>query len=301
LNGSLTPFSINDTVAINETQGPLSYNVVVTDANGCSAKSPNYVFNYIPGVSKPIITSTPSEKNCDGTLTLTSSSSTGNFWYNGATTQSITINKTERAWVRVESSNGCKNTSDTTWFEATEGTSIELTYKVSEFYNAQFNISEFGGKDGSIDITTTGGVSPITYAWTDSTGTFNFAGEDLNTLGEGTYFITVNDKYGCKVSDTIRLKAPFEFKLPSGISPNGDGNYDVFIIGSIEKFPNNKVRIYNRWGGIIFTVEGYNNLDKVWKGTNDNDEPLPEGTYYVVVTFPDGKSESLNKYVDLKR
>ena len=32
------------------------------------------------------------------------------------------------------------------------------------------------------------------------------------------------------------------------VTPNGDGTNDVLIIGNIQDFPNNTVRIYNRWG-----------------------------------------------------
>ncbi|TNE97853.1 MAG: hypothetical protein EP322_05960, partial [Bacteroidetes bacterium] len=57
--------------------------------------------------------------------------------------------------------------------------------------------------------------------------------------------------------------------------------------------------IYNRWGNIVFETSNYNNE---WEGQNNQNEPLPDGTYYVVLEVDgnDGKIV-LTGYVDLRR
>ena len=38
------------------------------------------------------------------------------------------------------------------------------------------------------------------------------------------------------------------------VTPNGDGLNDVFVIRGIEQFPNNTMRIYNRWGVLVYDL-----------------------------------------------
>ena len=49
-----------------------------------------------------------------------------------------------------------------------------------------------GDGAGAIDITTTGGNMPLTFAWDSGQTT-----EDLTNLSAGTYNLTVTDNYGC--------------------------------------------------------------------------------------------------------
>ncbi len=75
------------------------------------------------------------------------------------------------------------------------------------------------------------------------------------------------------------------------MSPNGDGLNDVFVIRGIEQFPNNTVRIYNRWGVLVFDTRGYGQDDNFFRGesngrvTVDQDRLLPVGTYYYVLEY----------------
>lgn len=68
------------------------------------------------------------------------------------------------------------------------------------------------------------------------------------------------------------------------VSPNGDGNNDSWLIEGIEQFPDNQVIIVDRWGAEIFSANGYNNNEIVWRGENKNGEIVPRGTYYYFVS-----------------
>ena len=68
------------------------------------------------------------------------------------------------------------------------------------------------------------------------------------------------------------------------LTPNDDGLNDFFRILGIESFPNSAVKIYNRWGGLVFQTSAYNNTDNYWEGKyNDEDKKLPVGVYYYVI------------------
>jgi large repetitive protein len=76
-----------------------------------------------------------------------------------------------------------------------------------------------------------------------------------------------------------------EVVLYEGISPNDDGMNDSWIIENIDDYPKNVVRIFNRWGDLVFEQPDYDNESKVWKGNTNRGmtlggEELPNGTYF---------------------
>jgi gliding motility-associated-like protein len=79
-----------------------------------------------------------------------------------------------------------------------------------------------------------------------------------------------------------------EIDMPNAITPNGDGKNDVLKIDGIEKYPNNELVIFNRWGDILYKAKPYLND---WQGVNQSGGELPEGTYYYVLRLNvnDGK------------
>ncbi|MCE7995944.1 MAG: T9SS type B sorting domain-containing protein, partial [Roseivirga sp.] len=89
-------------------------------------------------------------------------------------------------------------------------------------------------------------------------------------------------------------------------SPNGDGINDVLQIRDAEKFPNNKVSIFNRQGNLIFELESYDNRGRGWNGIpnrgllTSGDKIVPNGTYFYVIEPNDG-SETLTGFFVLKR
>ncbi|WP_431158430.1 DUF7507 domain-containing protein, partial [Winogradskyella poriferorum] len=100
----------------------------------------------------------------------------------------------------------------------------------------------------------------------------------------GTDVDTNNDESSASV-DPICLTIYNEF------SPNGDGVNETFVIDCLERFPNNKLEIYNRWGNIVYSKNGYLND---WDGTSngraviEQSNGLPVGTYYYVLDLGDG-------------
>jgi hypothetical protein len=65
------------------------------------------------------------------------------------------------------------------------------------------NVTVFGGSDGKVDATVTGGVSPFTYSWSNGTKT-----EDINGLKKGDYTVTVTDAIGQTATCSSTLTEP---------------------------------------------------------------------------------------------
>lgn len=81
----------------------------------------------------------------------------------------------------------------------------------------------------------------------------------------------------------------------TGFSPNNDGINDNLVIEGIELFPNNELRVFNRWGNQIFFQKGYkNNWNGTWDGTD-----LPDGTYFYILK--DGEGRNYSGFVQMNR
>ena len=74
-----------------------------------------------------------------------------------------------------------------------------------------------------------------------------------------------------------------ELVISHTLTPNGDGINDVWLIGGIEDFPDNKVEIFNRWGDQLYKQSHYNNMNVAWNGTNKKNAFLPDGTYFYIL------------------
>ncbi|BAO76682.1 T9SS C-terminal target domain-containing protein [Winogradskyella sp. PG-2] len=104
-----------------------------------------------------------------------------------------------------------------------------------------------------------------------------------SSLG-GTDVNPGNDE-GNAIVDPICLTIYNEF------SPNGDGVNETFVIDCLERYTNNKLEVYNRWGNIVYSKNRYLND---WDGTSNGravinqSDKLPVGTYYYVLDLGDG-------------
>ena len=91
----------------------------------------------------------------------------------------------------------------------------------------------------------------------------------------------------------------------NAVSPNGDGRHDFLEFKYIEAYPENQVKIFSRWGDIVFEIDGYNNQDNIFTGVANKggNKELPTGTYYytVVLKLPTDKFQTVKGYFELRR
>ena len=101
----------------------------------------------------------------------------------------------------------------------------------------------------------------------------------------------------------ISYKPPY-FEVFNLVTSNQDGLNDYFKIAGIENFPDNNVKIYNRWGVLVYEVDNYGNnsqSENVFKGfsagriTINKGVRLPYGTYYYLIEFK-GENPGSKKY-----
>lgn len=137
-----------------------------------------------------------------------------------------------------------------------------------------------GNQDGTIEALATGGTMPYTFSWPDGS-----AGESISQLSTGIYTLTVTDDNNCLRIEPIVVDVACEaLQFYEVITPNEDGYNDLWVVESIDNFPENNLIIYDRWGRKVFEQKGYAND---WQGTGYDGMPLPFGTYYFVMNLND--------------
>ena len=140
--------------------------------------------------------------------------------------------------------------------------------------------------------------------------------------GDGTITYTPNNGFkgtdsfeyslcnaaGCRTA-TISVRVTSELIIYNGVSIGGSDKNNHFHIEGIENYPNNTVRIYNRWGVKVFEMNGYNNTTKAFKGVSDAratleaSDNLPQGTYYYIIEYVDehNKTQTETGWLYLKK
>ena len=132
---------------------------------------------------------------------------------------------------------------------------------------------------------------------------------NTNFVGIDTFVYEICNTDGVCVSATVTVKVINGLTIYNAINISGNSQNDHFHIGGIENYPNNTVRIFNRWGVKVFDTEGYDNVRNVFKGfsngrvTVEGRENLPQGTYYYIIEYIDenGQKESKVGWLYLKK
>ena len=152
--------------------------------------------------------------------------------------------------------------------------------------------------DVTMEIVNNGGIDGVTI---------NADGQITIPKGapSGTYTIEYKVKsnaYGVekigKVTVTITNDADLEFY--NAISTDEGSQNNGFIIKNIDLYPNNNLKIFNRYGVLVYEKDGYTNTDpfkgiSTGRATVNKDGKLPQGTYYYVLEYTDGQNQKQQK------
>lgn len=135
------------------------------------------------------------------------------------------------------------------------------------------NISCNGANDGSIDITTVGGTTPFTYAWSNGATT-----EDISGLAPGNYSLVITASGGCTASTgIITITEPSVLNAtvtPTNIDCNGANTGSIIITAPT-----------GGYGNYEYTVNGGSNWQSSGSFTG-----LAAGTYDVRIRDADHTS-----------
>jgi len=131
----------------------------------------------------------------------------------------------------------------------------------------------------------------------DCSVTYNAGDEFCERLDSFTYVVC--NPNGCDTATVFIWLECTDIVIFNAVSPNGDGQNDVFFIANIEDYPDSELNIYNRWGNLVYHVIGYKND---WEGTFNNKKELPDGTYYYILELNDPEDQRVFQgYLEIYR
>lgn len=171
-----------------------NYTVQITDANNCisffttTVPAPNALT-----LDNQNIVNASCAGSCDGSVLVTITGGTPPYtysWGSNSTTNLCagTVNLT------VSDNNGCTASFQ---FTINEPPPLSPTLTVT-------SVTCFGGNNGAISISVSGGSGGYSYIWSDP----SCSGTSCNNLTAGTYSITVTDANGCQITVTTAVNQP---------------------------------------------------------------------------------------------
>ena len=155
-----------------------------------------------------------------------------------------------------------------------------VSSEVSWSPDGDYNISCYGGSDGFIKLSITGGSGIYTFSWTGP-NSYTAATKDISGLKAGTYVCTVLDVNGCILMPmpTFTLTEPDALNISADLSSSTYGSFNINCnqgTGSID------VTVTGGSAGNYFYTWTTTNGSGLVNGQEDQDS-LTAGTYHLVV------------------
>jgi gliding motility-associated-like protein len=207
-----------------------TYNVTVTDANGCQALTSASVGQPVVLASTNVVTNVLCNGASTGAINLTATGGTGLYTYAWtgpssftATTEDLTGRPAGAYNVTVTDANGCTTTSSATLTQPTA-----LTASIT----AQANNTCFGAALGSATVTAAGGTSAYTYSWNTSPAQTTAS---ASNLAAGTFIVTVTDANACTTTASATITQPNALTATvnkTNVLCNGAANGTITVTGA---------------------------------------------------------------------
>ncbi len=216
-----------NTASINSL-GAGSYQVTITDANGCSGTASTAVTTPNGPSATQVTTDVTCNGAANGAINVTTTGGTGNITYSWSTsgsTEDLIALSGGTYLLTITDGNNCSFT-----ISATVNEPAQLT--LSETHS---NVLCNGGNDGSIQVSSTGGTLPYTYNSLPTIG---------NNLTAGTYAVTVTDNNSCSTTASVTVTEPTALTAQANVTDASsasatDGSITIAASGGTPNFSYN--------------------------------------------------------------
>jgi len=269
-----------------------TFDVIITDANGCSITQQVVITEPAPAQ----VSATGTLATCgsaDGTATVVPNGGQSPYSYQwnaaaGSQTTATATNLGAGTYTcTVTDGNGCTT-------QATVTVTDVLDIAASFVPNPGEGVATL-----NVDFTNTTTGSPVGYSWDFGNGsTSTSTNPSTIYTTPGTYIVTlvVTNAGGCTSTyfTTITVKEESTLTAPNVFTPNNDGYNDEWLV-QYEAIVTFECIIYDRWGKEVYK---YNNPAESWDGGDQN-----EGTYFYTITAlgDDDKEYGLSGNITLTR
>lgn len=159
------------------------------------------------------------------------------------------------------------------------------------------------GMDKTINIGQTIDLVPVVspdvsdVVWTPTTGLFRnvYPGISVKPTENTEYTVQAKNRGGCTARDRVTVFVicnGSNIFIPNTFSPNGDGTNDIFYPRGTGLFKVKSLRIFTRWGEIVFEKTNFdaNNPAYGWDGNNKGQKANPDVFVYTLEVICDNGS-----------
>jgi len=112
---------------------------------------------------------------------------------------------------------------------------------------------------------------------------------DYTVTQPGLYSLRAANGCGSVQDEVIINRGLCKVFVPTAFTPNGDGKNDLFKILGTENISSLHLKIFNRWGEIVFETR---DKAKGWDGRHKG-VPAPLGNYVYLLEYKDAVSGAL--------
>lgn len=283
-----------------------TYNVTVTDANGCSAVRTGIVVSVKPvgevAVELGTVSVTSGQNgfgvDCynDKTGVIEGKITKGTYPINvtlkvgSQVINTLTLTNNVGDYKFTGLGAGTYTVTASNSVGTTPATTIEIKQPSKLVATPTITCSNKDQETGSIEINLNNtGAGNYAYNWSNQSILAK-----VENLAVGFYNVTVTDDNGCRTLLTnlevkqCSINGPC-YEASSVITPNGDQKNDLFVINCVTD-NSGDLSVYDRWGRLVYSQFNY---DNTWYGLDSNNKELPEGGYIWIlnVNFGQGRRE----------
>lgn len=249
---------------------PGQYFVLVTNADGCTAKDSIIFANY----PVPHVFSTPTLSLCeDSSVTIIPNQHLASYnWPDGNIAKQFTTTLPGKIFINGLDTFGCAYK---------DSILVQLKNKPEILIAPTIATCEL-----NIPLETE--ATYTTYLWQDSVTTPLYMITSFDRVK-----LTVTDANHCSNTTYIEVinNCPSEVTIPNVFSPNKDGVNDD-IIPDYLNVKETEWIVFNRWGNIVFKT---NNLQESWDGKVLHRSDAEDGTYYYTLVCKGSKDEKIER------
>ena len=295
-------FSLDNATSATPQASPVAntaYIVVGTNAAGCTGK--DTVFVRVK--TKTTATTTGDTKVCAGSVVqLTGGGGTQYGWSpagsldNPTSAMPFASPKETTVYTLIVREGSC----------IPDTVQVKVTVNPKPEVNAGPDLNLISG--GSVTLVTNS-LNTETFQWSPPDGLAcpDCAATSASPVQTTTYKLLGTNKYGCSDSDEVTIFVQCngnQVFIPNTFTPNGDGENDVFYPhgNGITQVVN--MRIYNRWGEVVFQKSHFQMNDKSagWDGRFNGQQLSPDAFIYTLDALcPNGETISWKGNVTLIR